>query len=45
MVTLVQERSNLTVELAQDPAHVDTWRDGLWAAVRILARHYNVQVP
>ena len=27
----------------KDPAHYDTWRDGLWAALRILARKYTIQ--
>jgi len=27
----------------KDPAHVDTWRDGLWAATRLLARNFTVQ--
>ena len=27
----------------KDPAHYDTWRDGLWAAVRLLARNYTIQ--
>lgn len=27
----------------KDPAHVDSWKDGLWAALRIVARHYDIQ--
>lgn len=27
----------------KDPAHYDTWRDGLWAALRILARNFTIQ--
>lgn len=27
----------------KDPAHYDTWRDGLWAALRLVARNYTIQ--
>lgn len=27
----------------KDPAHYDTWRDGLWAALRLVARKYTIQ--
>jgi hypothetical protein len=27
----------------KDPVHVETWRDGLWAALRIIARYYDIQ--
>lgn len=28
---------------SKNPAHEDSWRDGLWAALRIIARYYDIQ--